>query len=35
MVAKATGYEGMYRDIERHLQQFNLEEELPTEKNNA
>jgi hypothetical protein len=35
MIAKATGYEGMYRDIERHLQQFNLKEELPTEVNNA
>jgi hypothetical protein len=31
MISKLTGYEGMYRDIERHLQQFNKDEYIPTE----
>jgi hypothetical protein len=31
MVSRMTGYEGMYRDIERHLQQFNKDEQIPTE----
>jgi hypothetical protein len=30
-----TGTQKQYRDYERHLQQFNPNEKLPTEKNNA